>query len=134
MWMANSYSVQNATVVDVTSNAIVMEVTIQEQGKKEYIVQSVEVDLNSSPLDTRNYKDLPKISELCLKDALPIDNFVRRVNRLCNIVKAYEATGKMIQMGVQLGGAGVGKLVRKFVHLMYILCVWFFCYAFSYIV
>ena len=32
--------------------------------------------------------------------------------RLCNIVKAYGASGKMIQMGVQLGGKGVGQLVR----------------------
>jgi hypothetical protein len=32
------------------------------------------------------------------------------MNRLCNIVKAYSATGKMIQLGVQMGGKGVGKL------------------------
>eukprot|EP00956_Cyclotella_meneghiniana_P010867 scaffold15231_cov66-Cyclotella_meneghiniana.AAC.5 len=96
-------------------------VATQEQGKGQSM-DTVEVSLDASPIDTRNYVDLPKIQHFQLQSIrnngddggvttiLPIDDFVRRVNRLCNIVKAYKATGKMIQMGVQLGGAGVGKL------------------------
>lgn len=109
MWMANSYSILDANITDVTSDAIIMDVNIREGGQD--TKESTEVQLDACPIDTRNYKDLPQIDQMCLDGTLPIDNFVRRVIRLCNIVKAYQATGKMIQMGVQLGGAGVGKLV-----------------------
>ena len=62
---------------------------------------------------SKAFTTLPQIDLLKLNHAstIPIDNFCRRMIRLCNIVKAYGATGKMIQMGVQLGGKGVGKLV-----------------------
>lgn len=92
-----------------------MDVTIREDGKGQY-VQSVDVNLDADAADGSKFVNLPPIDDTCLEKAavLPIDNFVRRVNRLCNIVKAYGATGKMIQMGVQLGGAGVGKLVSFF--------------------
>ena len=109
MWMANSYSIVDANVTDVTSSAITMDVSIQEGDKMS--IQTVEVLLDASPIDSKNYRNLPLIEPMWLEGMVPIDNFVRRINRLCNIVKAYKATGKMIQMGVQLGGAGVGKLV-----------------------
>lgn len=115
MWMSNSYSVLSANVTHVTSCSILLDVGTLEQGKGEDpSVESVEVSLDASPFDTKNYRDLPKIiqQDTATTIALPIDDFVRRVNRLCNIIEAYKATGKMIQMGVQLGGAGVGKLVR----------------------
>lgn len=62
------------------------------------------------------FPTLPQIDPLILNNAsvTPIDSFCRKMIRLCNIVKAYDATGKMIQLGVQLGGKGVGKLVRAF--------------------
>ena len=73
------------------------------------------VSLDSDPVKgmARTYPTLPQIDPLKLNHAskIPIDNFCRRMIRLCNIVKAHEATGKMIQMGVQLGGKGVGKVV-----------------------
>jgi len=121
MWMANSYSILTVNITDVTSSCMTLQVATQEQGKGQSM-DTVEVSLDASPIDTRNYVDLPKIQHFQLQSIrnngddggvttiLPIDDFVRRVNRLCNIVKAYKATGKMIQMGVQLGGAGVGKL------------------------
>ncbi|KAL7511341.1 hypothetical protein ACHAXN_008258 [Cyclotella atomus] len=108
MWMANSYAILNANITDVTSDAILIDVNIREGGKD--TKESVAVQLDACPMDTRNYNDLPQTDQMCLDGTLPIDNFVRRIIRLCNIVKAYQATGKMIQMGVQLGGAGVGKL------------------------
>ena len=108
MWRANSYSIVDANVTDVTCSSIMMDVNIQEGGKQSK--ERVEVSLNAAPIDS-NCKDLPLVDPICLKGTVPIDNFVRRMNRLCNIVKAYKATGKMIQMGVQLGGAGVGRLV-----------------------
>ena len=40
----------------------------------------------------------------------PVDDVVRRLNRLCWIVNEPSTTGKLIQMGVQIGGAGVGEI------------------------
>eukprot|EP00804_Cyclotella_cryptica_P011931 CCRYP_004433-RB/>CCRYP_004433-RB protein AED:0.04 eAED:0.04 QI:36/1/0.9/1/0.44/0.3/10/4851/213 len=110
LWLANSYSIVDANVTDITSSSIIMDVNIQDGGKTK--VERVEVPLDSVPVDgmAKKYKNLPQIDPICLDGTVPIDNFVRRVNRLCNIVKAYGATGKMIQMGVQLGGRGVGRL------------------------
>jgi adenylate kinase len=39
-----------------------------------------------------------------------IDDIVRRLCRLCWIVKKPEVTGKLIQLAIQLGGAGIGKV------------------------
>lgn len=109
MWMGGSYSIVDAEVTDISCDAIQIEATIEEGGgsKKEKVM----VSLDSDPV-SRKDPTLPQIDPLKLQHAskTPIDNFCRRMIRLCNIVKAYEAAGKMIQMGVQLGGAGVGKL------------------------
>jgi len=112
MWMGGSYSIIAAEVTDITSNALHIEATVQEgkTPKKENVV----ISLDSDPVKgmARTYPTLPQIDPLKLNHAskIPIDNFCRRMIRLCNIVKAHEATGKMIQMGVQLGGKGVGKV------------------------
>ena len=39
-----------------------------------------------------------------------VDDFVRRLNRLCTIVKCPEVTGKLTQMGIQIGGDKVGYI------------------------
>jgi hypothetical protein len=43
-------------------------------------------------------------------EMLPIDNVVRKLNRLSWIVNKPSTTGKLIQLGIQLGGAGIGEL------------------------
>ena len=40
----------------------------------------------------------------------PVDDMVRRLNRLCWIVNKPKTTGRLIQMGIQIGGNGIGKL------------------------
>ncbi|KAL7555210.1 hypothetical protein ACHAWF_018856 [Thalassiosira exigua] len=112
MWMGGSYSIVDAEVVDITSDALELEATVQEGGKPKKTTVTVGLDSDPVPGMARTYSTLPQIDPLKLSVAskVPIDNFCRRMVRLCNIVKAYEATGKMIQMGVQLGGTGVGKL------------------------
>ena len=116
MWMGGSYSIYDAEITGITSNAIHIEADVKEgqTSKKERVV----ISLDSDPVQgmIKSFPTLPPIDPMRLNHAskLPIDNFCRRMTRLCNIVKAYEATGKMIQMGVQLGGKGVGKLVSFF--------------------
>lgn len=40
----------------------------------------------------------------------PVDDLVRRLNRLCWISQNPKTTGKLIQLGIQIGGAGVGEI------------------------
>lgn len=115
MWMGGSFSIHDAKVTDITSDAIHIEVDVKDgqKSKKEMAVISLDCDPVQGML--KSFPALPQIDALKLNHTskLPIDNFCRRMIRLCNIVKAYEATGKMIQLGVQLGGNGVGKLVSS---------------------
>ena len=58
--------------------------------------------------NNNNYGDmLPIPRDLNLH---PVDDMVRRMNRLCWIVNHPEVTGKLIQLGIQIGGTGVGQL------------------------
>ncbi len=113
--MGGSYSIIDAEITDITAAAIHIEATIKERQKsrKEVVV----ISLDSDPVQgmIKSFPTLPQIEPMKLNHAskIPIDNFCRRMIRLCNIVKAYDATGKMIQMGVQLGGKGVGQLVSS---------------------
>ena len=111
MWRGGAYTIDDAEVSDITSDSIFITATIKEDGKEKK--ETIEVKLDSDTVSgmAKTYPTLPQIDPLKINNVeLPIDNFCRRMIRLCNIVEAYEATGKMIQMGVQLGGKGVGKL------------------------
>mmetsp|Transcript_32918 Transcript_32918/g.75810 ORF Transcript_32918/g.75810 Transcript_32918/m.75810 type:complete len:348 (+) Transcript_32918:285-1328(+) len=44
------------------------------------------------------------------KMAHPVDDVVRRLNRLLWMIKERNVTGKLIQMACQIGGVGVGRL------------------------
>lgn len=44
------------------------------------------------------------------ENSRPIDELVRRLNRFCWIVNKPTITGKLIQLGIQLGGKGVGEV------------------------
>lgn len=112
MWIGGSYEITDATIVDITRDELYFEASIKQADKIK--TESVKIHLDSDPVPgmARTYQTLPPCNPMHLDHSsrLPIDNFVRRMNRLCNIVKAYSATGKMIQLGVQMGGKGVGKL------------------------
>ena len=103
---------EDAELLGITRDSLAIEATILESGKSSK--QLVEVSLDSSPVKgmRKKFIELPPVSGEVLERTahLPIDDFVRRMVRLCNQSKAYSATGKMIQLGVQLGGKGAGKL------------------------
>lgn len=111
-WIGGSYQIIDASITDITQDELYLDASIK-QGEK-IKIESVKINLDSDPVPgmARTYPTLPPCNPMHLNHAakLPIDNFVRRMNRLCNIVKAYSATGKMVQLGVQMGGNGVGKL------------------------
>ena len=111
-WIGGSYQIIDASLTDITRDELHIDASVK-QGEK-IKTESVKVHFDSDPVPgmIRTYPTLPVCNPMHLEHAskLPIDNFVRRMNRLCNIVKAFSATGKMIQLGVQMGGKGVGKL------------------------
>lgn len=53
---------------------------------------------------------IPRDDEKFDNNLYPIDNMVRRLIRLFWIVQKPQTTGLLIQMAIQLGGSGVGKL------------------------
>lgn len=103
---------EDSELSEITRDSLIIDATIQESGKSSK--QLVEVSLDSSPVKgmKKKFMELPPVDGATLERSceLPIDDFVRRMVRLCNQAKAYSATGKMIQLGVQLGGKGAGKL------------------------
>lgn len=111
-WIGGSYQIIDASITDITQDELHLDASIK-QGEK-IKIESVKINLDSDPVAgmARTFPTLPQCNPMHLNHTskLPIDNFVRRMNRLCNIVKAYSATGKLIQLGVQMGGKGVGKL------------------------
>lgn len=112
MWMGGSYSIVHAEITDISFNELHIVANVQDGQKM--VNESIAISLNAHPISgmLKTYPTLPILDPIILDHAssIPIDNFCRRMIRLCNIVKAYSATGKLIQMGVQLGGKGVGKL------------------------
>ena len=112
MWIGGSYEITDATIVDITRDELYFEASIKQGDKIKIELVKIHLDSDPVPGMARTYQTLPPVNPMHLNHSsrLPIDNFVRRMNRLCNIVKAYSATGKMIQLGVQMGGKGVGKL------------------------
>lgn len=55
---------------------------------------------------TTNLQPVPRD----IKNVHPVDDMIRRLNRFCWIVNKPTTTGKLIQMGIQIGGAGVGDV------------------------
>lgn len=56
----------------------------------------------------RSYDSRPIIPSY--ENVSAIDDIVRRLCRLCWIVKKPEVTGKLLMLGIQLDGAGIGKI------------------------
>lgn len=112
LWRGGSFAVVDAAVADVTADALHVDATVEEGRATKTARVAIPLDGDPVPGMARAYPTLPPIGrrELERAAARPIDHFCRRMIRLCNIVKAHGATGKMIQMGVQLGGKGVGQL------------------------
>ena len=52
----------------------------------------------------------PSAPPSVLQPRLPMDDLVRKLLRLCWMVDEPTMTGKLMQLAIQLGGDGVGKL------------------------
>lgn len=68
------------------------------------------VDADPIPERKRMYDSKPPVPKYDGVALSAMDDIVRRLCRLCWIVDMPKATGKLIQLGIQLGDAEIGKL------------------------
>ena len=114
-----SYTIQSASIVNIyhpkynksdkpNKSYVELDVTVQIRGEKEPRVERQKVDLDAIPnIETRGFRNIgpvPCLSPVSALDVNPIDDFIRRLNRLCVIVNSPATTGKLVQLGFQIGG------------------------------
>ena len=104
-----SFVMESASLTDINSQNATLSVLVQRRNRPD-VLETVTFDLNAHPIPERRrrYTTLPPIADDATR--LPVDDIVRRLNRLCWMVGDAAVTGKLIQLATQLGGAGVGKL------------------------
>lgn len=106
-----SFQIQGAEIVGLDAESIDLDVTVKVRSEPEPKVERVAMKLDVDPIKAaqRQYKTLPLIppSE---SGTNHVDDFVRRMNRLCLIVNQPAVTGKLIQLAIKIGGEGVGEL------------------------
>lgn len=124
-----SYTISNATIVGIdydmsrhidkndSKSFLILEVEVNERGKKDLQVEQVKVSIDAQPLTKvqRNKQSsvatIPNVIQLDgLDEEQPILDLVRRLNRLCHIVQQPDATGKLTQLAIQLSQNRVGAL------------------------
>ena len=110
-WSGGSFKITEAELVDVSGDAIALDVTVKERNEKEPRVERVECSLDAEVIKgaPTGFKDRPLVPPQ-KPGANPVDCFVRKMNRLCLIVGQPEVTGKLIQLAIQIGGDKVGEV------------------------
>ncbi len=106
-----SMSIDGAELVQVTAKEFEVKVLVHERSK-ESLMKMVRIpwdaDLHKDSLK-RMYRLLPeKVPKTENYD--PVDDPIRRMVRLLHIVKRPEVTGKLCQLGIQIGQRYVGIL------------------------
>lgn len=114
VWSGGSFAIASATIVNIDSLNLTLNVTVQIRGKPAE-ERSVQFPLTADPVPERERSydkavSVPEADEECVNGRLPIDDIVRKLCRLCWIVNKPEVSGKLIQLAFQLNGAGVGQL------------------------
>lgn len=113
-WSGGSYMILSATIVDINTESFELDVEIQERSK-ESTVKRVVIELDAMPISKsrkvgmRIGYTIPQPIPRDL-DLHPVDDIVRRLCRLCWMVNEPETTGKLFQLGMQLGGSPIGKI------------------------
>jgi adenylate kinase len=108
-WSGGSMSLHSVKITDVDTSHVELAVQVEKRGKASNADTVVSFPLDTNVLTGRaKYMDLPIV--VYDDDRLPIDDIVRRLNRLCWMVQDEHVTGKLVQLALQLGGAGIGKI------------------------
>ena len=104
-----SFSVKDARMIDVSRDSFVVEVDIHERNKP-VTKQNMSILFNAdlaADTPSRSYRLQPKIN---IHSENIVDDSIRRLIRLCHIVKYPEVTGKLVQLGIQIGGEGKARI------------------------
>mmetsp|Transcript_22378 Transcript_22378/g.52748 ORF Transcript_22378/g.52748 Transcript_22378/m.52748 type:complete len:614 (+) Transcript_22378:1626-3467(+) len=117
-WSGGSYTIQHATIVDIDTSKLVLDVIVEQRNQKQTSgddgrpTQRVEVELDATPVikvrtgGGSSMKEMEQLISNPIKRtiiaATPLDDIVRRLCRLCWIVDQPTVTGKLIQLGIQL--------------------------------
>lgn len=114
-----SYVIKEAKLVGIHYDEdhpyITLDVTVQIRGEKQpQLNPAVKVYLDAQPNEkvmtySKNQKPVIRPFDQS-NNTNQLDDFIRRMNRLCCIVNAPAMTGKLIQLGFQLGGSTLGLL------------------------
>eukprot|EP00979_Chaetoceros_neogracilis_P018826 scaffold11268_cov267-Chaetoceros_neogracile.AAC.1 len=114
-----SFNIESASVVNIQyakynesgaphNSYMELDVTVQIRGEKEPKVERQKVLMDATPnTETRSFRNLDLVPSLQPDSSFEvntIDDFIRRLNRLCVIVNSLAATGKLVQLGFQIGG------------------------------
>lgn len=110
-YTSGSYELQYANLTAISAKDMELEVAVRKRRKES--IETVTVDLDAKPIMTPRSNPHAKMSPIPRDNEdpiLPIDDMVRRLIRLCWIIQKPKITGLLIQMALQLGGRGIGKL------------------------
>jgi hypothetical protein len=117
VWSGGSYTIPSAALVDVTATDVTLEATIQRRGSAAPEARRVTIPLEASPIPERRRSydvDSPMIAapewSVPLRPPTAMDRLVRQLCRWAWIVRQPALTGKLLQLAIQLGGRGIGKL------------------------
>jgi hypothetical protein len=108
-WSGGSFVIEAATIVNINTVKIELKVQAKLREKPDR-TEIVQFPLEADPVGERRryYKTAGAVPDD--PNRLPIDDVARRLCRLCWIVGKPDVTGKLIQLALQLSGAGTGKL------------------------
>lgn len=107
-WSGNSFSVHAARIQDITTEDFVLQAEIQQRHKRPEN-RTVQVPLDADfAVKKRGWTPLPLVEEDSTR--WPIDSVCRKLCRLCWMVQEPQISGKLVQLAIQLGGKGVGKI------------------------
>lgn len=109
-WSGGSMALEDAQLIDITAEEVTLETCCRVRNKSELRKDKMTFSLDAAPQRSRLYEDIPIVPTNDKAPYPPIDNVVRKLCRLCWIVKMPQVTGKLIQMALQLEGSGIGKL------------------------
>jgi adenylate kinase len=102
VWSGGSMELVSAHVESVSEASLQLHVATQKRNQPDLIRETITVPLNAHPISekSRQYPTLPLVPDD--PDRYPIDDFCRKLARLCWIAKMPEVSGKLAQLAIQL--------------------------------
>jgi adenylate kinase len=102
VWSGGSMELVSAHVESVTEASLQLHVATQKRNQPDMIRETITISLNAHPISekSRQYPTLPLVPDD--PDRFPIDDFCRKLARLCWIARMPDVSGKLAQLAIQL--------------------------------